>query len=517
MARSGLRRLARRLLPASTRLEMSKSQRSKKVKTEPPDAGEPVSFADRVAQSRRSVGASIMDFKFDKRRVRLLSEVKDMADRATGGVVYWMFREQRVQDNWCLLYAQRLALKRQSPLYVVHCSLPAFLDGCLRQYAFSYQGLEEVVQELQQLNIPFHELQGWPHEVIPPFVASHSIAAVVVDFMPLRCVRSWQQQLVAAVPRDVPVAQVDGHNIVPCWLASTKQEYSARTFRPKVTGLLPQFLTHFPEVARHPHDPVPELKQQAIDFKKIMDGLDVDRSVSHVMQAGATAALATLESFCRREQLAKYAVERNDPTKDSLSGLSPFFHFGQLAPQRAVLEVSRLKQQERASVEAFLEETIVRRELSDNFCHYNDNYDSLTGATDWGRKTLDDHRKDVREYTYSKEQWEQASTHDPLWNAAQKQMVREGKMHGYLRMYWAKKLLEWSVTPEEALALAIHLNDKYSYDGRDPNGYVGCMWSVCGIHDQGWAERKVFGKIRFMNFNGCRRKFDVDPFVRRYK
>lgn len=135
---------------------------------------------------------------------------------------------------------------------------------------------------------------------------------------------------------------------------------------------------------------------------------------------------------------------------------------------------------------------------------------------EWAIKTLNDHRKDKRDYVYEDDKFENAKTHDKLWNAAQLQLVREGKMHGFMRMYWAKKILEWTKSPEDALRIAIHLNDKYSLDGRDPNGYVGCMWSICGLHDQGWAERKVFGKIRYMNEAGCRRKFDVSSYISNY-
>jgi deoxyribodipyrimidine photo-lyase len=186
---------------------------------------------------------------------------------------------------------------------------------------------------------------------------------------------------------------------------------------------------------------------------------------------------------------------------------------------------------------------VIRRELSDNFCFYNNaNYDSIEGASEWARKTLNDHKKDKRTHIYSRNQFETAKTHDQLWNGAQNQLrfaflsiiqIKtsaqivisiafilyriEGKMHGFLRMYWAKKILEWSKSPEEALEIAIYLNDKYNLDGRDANGYVGCMWSICGIHDQGWAERSVFGKIRFMNYDGCKRKFDVKAFEEKYK
>ncbi len=158
----------------------------------------------------------------------------------------------------------------------------------------------------------------------------------------------------------------------------------------------------------------------------------------------------------------------------------------------------------------------MRRELADNFCYYQKDYDNLNGCYDWARKTLNDHRNDKRPYVYLKEEFENAMTHDRLWNAAQIQMVKEGKMHGFMRMYWAKKILEWTESPEKALELAIYLNDKYSLDGRDPSGYVGCMWSIAGIHDQGWAERPIFGKIRYMNYDGCKRKFDINKYMAKY-
>lgn len=200
----------------------------------------------------------------------------------------------------------------------------------------------------------------------------------------------------------------------------------------------------------------------------------------------------------------------------SLIKINNFDYLGQIAVQRAILQVNKYKSKYKESVDAFNEEAIVRRELSDNFCFYNKNYDNLKGLADWASKTLNDHRKDKRPYVYTQQELDESKTHDDLWNAAQNQLRREGKMHGFLRMYWAKKILEWTPTPEEALRIAIYLNDRYNIDGRDPNGYVGCMWSIGGIHDQGWAERAVFGKIRYMNYEGCKRKFDINAFIVRY-
>lgn len=234
------------------------------------------------------------------------------------------------------------------------------------------------------------------------------------------------------------------------------------------------------------------------------------------VKPGEDAAAAALRSFLTKARLSKYADKRNDPSiPDALSGLSPYLHFGQLAPQRAALEAAKQKVVHKASVDGFLEELVVRRELADNYCHYVGPYDTLEAAYDWARDSLNAHRGDKREFIYTKEQFEKGQTHDKLWNAAQLEMTATGKMHGYIRMYWAKKILEWTASPEDAIEIAIYLNDKWELDGRDPNGYVGVMWSMAGIHDQGWNERAVFGKIRYMNYAGCKRKFDVEKYIAR--
>jgi deoxyribodipyrimidine photo-lyase len=166
--------------------------------------------------------------------------------------------------------------------------------------------------------------------------------------------------------------------------------------------------------------------------------------------------------------------------------------------------------------DAFLEELIVRRELADNFCYYNQQYDTVAGSHAWAQKTIAEHKDDVREHLYSRDQFERGETHDDLWNAMQSQMVTEGKMHGWCRMYWAKKILEWTKSTQEAIDIALYLNDKYELDGRDPNGVVGVMWSICGVHDRAWNSRPIFGKIRYMNFSGAKRKFNVSQYIDKY-
>eukprot|EP00917_Polyrhabdina_sp_WS-2016_P027045 GHVP01057851.1.p1 GENE.GHVP01057851.1~~GHVP01057851.1.p1 ORF type:complete len:374 (-),score=78.79 GHVP01057851.1:56-1177(-) len=345
---------------------------------------------------------------------------------------------------------------------------------------------------------------------------------MVCDMSPLRLHKRWISDI-KSKNKNCHIVQVDAHNIVPVWEASPKQETAARTIRPKIENLLPQFLTEFDE-------PVVQqkIKENAKnDWQSILDtfvkALPSDE-ITHrrlKIHGGFSLGMTAIKSFTEdSKRLQQFSEKRNDPNvPEAQSGLSPYLHFGHIASQRAVLIVTKGRKwggSMSASVKAFVEEIVIRKELSDNFCWYNENYDNINGAANWAQQTLNDHRKDKRPFIYSQSELENSKTHDKLWNAAQRQMVIEGKMHGFLRMYWAKKILEWTSSPEDALCNALYLNDKYNIDGRDPNGIVGCMWSICGIHDQGWAERSIFGKIRYMNYEGCRRKFDVRKFEDKY-
>ncbi|MFZ5448770.1 MAG: deoxyribodipyrimidine photo-lyase [Thermodesulfobacteriota bacterium] len=438
-------------------------------------------------------------------RVRSLNQVSP----GPGMVVYWMSRDQRVRDNWALLYAQELALTLRQPLGVVFCLAPTFLGATLRQYGFMLKGLREVALDLDHLNIPFFLLTGEPPRELLRFVEKHRVGALVSDFSPLGLVRDWRRTVAENV--SVSLEEVDAHNIVPCWAASSKAEYGAYTLRPKLKRLLPEFLEEFPALIQHPirwQGKMPE-----IPWGKLTSTLKIDFTVPEVdwLAPGEQAAHSRLKYFLEH-RLPFYQERRNDPTQDGQSDLSPYLHFGQLAAQRVALEVEGRHGHD-ASRGAFLEELIVRRELSDNYCFYQPHYDTFAGFPAWAQKTLNQHREDRREYLYSREALESARTHDELWNAAQREMVQRGKMHGYMRMYWAKKILEWTASPEEAQAQAIYLNDKYELDGRDPNGYAGIAWSIGGVHDRAWFERPVFGKIRFMSYNGCRSKFNVEAYI----
>lgn len=430
---------------------------------------------------------------------------------ARGPVVYWMSRDQRIDDNHALAYAAETARKKSLPLIVTFCLAPSFLGATARQYDFMLKGLEETTTAATERNIPFVILEGDPDIEMPAFLKRIGAGLLVTDFDPLRIKRLWRESVARMV--DIPFHEIDAHNIVPCRAASNKREFSAATFRPKIKKLLSRFLTGVPDVERHSVSFGGTVDTP--NWKDIYNRLSYDTRVQPVPMVipGSRAAHTVLASFIDR-RLERYHF-RNDPNKKAVSGLSPYLHFGQISAERIVLDLMASPIADSDNAASFLEELIVRRELADNFCLYEPHYDTLEGAHNWAKTTLDLHRGDRREYLYSPDEFERAATHDPLWNAAQIEMAATGTMHGYLRMYWAKKILEWSDSPEAALATAIYLNDRYELDGRDPNGYAGCLWSIGGLHDRTWGERPVFGKIRYMGYEGCRRKFNVDAYIAR--
>lgn len=424
--------------------------------------------------------------------------------------MYWMSRDQRTHDNWALIHAQQLARQHDAPLAVIFCLMPSFLEATLRHYDFMLRGLREIAESLDARQIAFFLLRGEPEREIPAFLKRHRAAALVTDFSPLRTKRSWTDGVARAI--DLPFVEVDTHNVVPCWVTSAKQEYGARTIRPKIYRQLDEFLDEFPAQRRHPiaWPDTPE----SIDWDAALRSLPIDRSVAPIdwAEPGEQAACGALTRFIARK-LPGYDDNRNDPSLDGQSDLSPYIHFGQLSTQRIALTV-RDSDAPATDKAAFLEELIVRRELSENFCFYNAQYDSVRCFPAWAAKTLREHADDPREHVYSRDELEQARTHDDAWNAAQRQMVNHGKMHGYMRMYWCKKILEWTESPEQALAYAIYLNDRYEIDGRDPNGYTNIAWSIGGIHDRAWGERPIFGKIRYMSYGGLKSKFRIGDYVR---
>jgi deoxyribodipyrimidine photo-lyase len=439
-------------------------------------------------------------------RVRALSN----AAPRTGPVVYWQSRDQRASDNWALLWAAEQARESGAPLLVVFCLSPTYPGATWRQYAFMLDGLVETEAALRDHGIPLILLIGNPSCLLPDFLAAIEAGCCVTDFDPLRVKQTWKQAVLAANP--CPLFEVDTHNVVPCFVASPRREYAAATFRPKIHKQLSKFLEPFPDL---PVWPTANLTCcPPVDWGAARAAIRAD-ATGPPPPAPPPAAQKALERFVR-ERLPIYAARRNDPTVAATSELSPYFHYGQLAPQRAALAVLAARGQAPAGADAFLEECVVRRELADNFCHYEPAYDSFA-ARPTGPARPWPPMPPIPGPTSTI--WWTSRPESPTARCVERGPAParpHRRIHGYLRMFWAKKILEWSSAPEAALDTALYLNDRYALDGRDPNGVVGVLWSVGGLHDRPWANRPVYGHVRYMNERGCRRKFDVEAYIARF-
>ena len=440
-----------------------------------------------------------------KERIKVLNK-KDI--KKGRYVLYWMQASQRAEYNHALEYAILKANEMHQPVIVFFGITDHFPEGNERHYTFMLEGLREVKQSLKKRGIQMVILHKSPEIGAVQLAKRASLA--VVDRGYLKIQKQWRNN--TANQMDCPLIQVECDVIVPVEEASPKEEYAAATIRSKIHKKLNHFLVSFKQLD-------PTVDSLSLDFDsfdisdlgKAISKLRIDRSVKKVdsFHGGTKEALARLEVFWEGK-LDRFPELRNDPTLDYLSHMSPYLHFGQISPLFIALKALETKS---PGTEAFLEELIIRRELSMNFVFYNERYDSYGAIPEWARKSLGSHRKDKRQYLYGLEELEQAKTHDPYWNAAQREMVARGKMHGYMRMYWGKKIIEWSKTPEEAFRMALSLNNKYELDGRDPNGFTGVAWCF-GKHDSPWAERPIFGNVRYMNDTGLKRKFDADKYVR---
>ena len=422
-------------------------------------------------------------------------------------VLYWMQSSQRDHFNHALEYSILKANELQKPLIVYFGITDKFPEANRRHYYFMLVGLKDVKASLEDRNIEMIILTQSPE--IGAIRLSKKASLVIVDAGYLKIERKWRNFVAKHV--ECPLIQVETNVIVPVKTASPKEEYSAATFRRKINKVLDKFLipleNNYPEISSEDFD------FESVNIKNIenlIKSLNINENVieSKYFHGGNNEALKHLNDFINNK-LEKYGEFKNDPNKDYLSNMSPYLHFGQISPLFIALEVLNSNA---SGKEAFLEELIVRRELSMNFVYYNSDYDSFKGIPDWAKNTLLEHENDKRVPIYSLKELENAATGDPYWNASQKEMMITGKMHGYMRMYWSKKILEWVQNPEEAYKIALYLNNKYEIDGRDPNGFTGVAWCF-GKHDRAWKEREIFGKVRYMNANGLKRKFDADGYV----
>ena len=422
-------------------------------------------------------------------------------------VLYWMQASQREECNHALEYAVTRANRLGQPVVACFGLAPSYPDAALRHYMFMLEGLGETARALEKRGILFVLRISPPDDLAIDLASSASL--VVVDGGYLWIERDWRARAAEKVP--CPLVEVESNVVVPVRAASEKLEWSAATIRPKIRRRLSQFLAPLERTV--PGTPSLDLGirgEHTDNPASLLSGLSVRQEPGAVaaFTGGTAAALERLSRFLD-DSLDRYAEERNDPNAGVLSGMSPYLHFGQISPVTIALAV---RETGHPDTDVYLEELIVRRELSMNHVHYNPAYDRFSGLPDWALTTLGDHAGDPREYVYEAGEFERAETHDPYWNAAQMEMKKTGKMHGYMRMYWGKKILEWTESPEDAFEIALSLNNQYELDGRDPNGYTGVAWCF-GRHDRAWKERPVYGKVRYMNAKGLSRKFDADAYV----
>jgi deoxyribodipyrimidine photo-lyase len=432
-------------------------------------------------------------------------------------VLYWAQMNRRVDSNQALLFAAQLANQHKLPLLVYEgltCWYPYASD---RIHTFVLEGVPETEQRLKKLGVGyvFHlrKKRSEPDDAL--YRLARDAAAVVTDDYPL-FIAHWYN---ARVPGklDVPYYAVDASCVVPS-MRFEKREYAAYSIRPKIKKLLPEYLHPVPSlrVGRKYPLAIPEFHTVVTEsnIAQLVSCCEIDHSVrsSPLFRGGAQEAGKRLTKFLR-SKLRRYSTERNEPSSRATSELSPYLHFGQISSLKIALAARDYAVEHKLMADDFLEELIVRRELAFNFARFAD-VESLESLPEWARKTLEKHARDRRDPIYTRDEFERARTHDPLWNAAQTELLLFGKIHGYYRMYWGKKIIEWSHSPSEALATMIYLNDRYALDGRDPSGYANILWCF-GLHDRPWPERPIFGTVRYMSYEGMRRKTDVDAYIRR--
>ena len=383
----------------------------------------------------------------------------------SGNILYLCEREIRAKDNFALQFAIQKSKELNSQLKIVH---PQIIYEYAKKQIFIDNQIEQAKKLFNKLNLDFEITNQSSQEIIKDLEP----AILIIDFNPI-LKRDYLKNL------SCKIYEIDGHNIIPARFVSNKQEYSAATLRNKIYKDIYTFLTEI----------------EALTKEKVEADL-------------------VLEDFIKNK-LQCYSEFRNHPDKRNTSGLSKYLNLGFISSQRVALQVIK-SNSSTLNKEAFLEELIVRKELADNFCLYATNFKNFSSTPNWAKNSLNQHKYDLRIYTYSLQELESAKTHDRLWNATQTQLIKEGFIHSYLRMYWAKKILEWTLTPDEALKIAIYMNDRYAYDAPSTNGYVGILWALAGLHDRAFSDYPVSGKIRRMTYDSIKRKYDLSEYINKY-
>jgi deoxyribodipyrimidine photo-lyase len=445
----------------------------------------------------------------DPARIQVLNDAPRRSDASY--VLYWMQQSQRAADNPALEHAIAEANDLGLPVLVVFGLMDDYPEANRRHYTFLLEGLRETKETLSERGLLMVVRRGAPDEVALAY--ARNAAQVVTDRGYLRHQKRWRRRVADAAA--CRVTQVEGDVVVPVDHVTDKAEYAARTIRPKIHDQLDRFLTPPPTVpVDHPSlDLDVPSGLELDDVPAVVDRLDLEDvpPVSGLYRGGTSEARARLQTFCD-EYLDGYDDSRNQVQSQAVSHMSKYLHFGHLSPVRLALRIQRCDAPD-GDVDSYLEELIVRRELAVNHVHFRpDTYDAYECLPEWARESLAEHADDQREYTYTEEELVQGRTHDPYWNAAMKEMRETGYMHNYMRMYWGKKILEWSPDPRTAFDRTLRLNNRFFLDGRDPNSYANVAW-IFGLHDQGWKERPVYGKVRYMSRGGLERKADPDAYV----
>jgi deoxyribodipyrimidine photo-lyase len=453
---------------------------------------------------------SFRSFMIQEGRITQLNSQVPQAGRY---ILYWMQASQRTHYNHALEYAVIKANELGKPLLVYFGITAHYLNANERHYYFMLEGLNETRVELKKRGIQLLVCRESPEKGVVEM--SKNACLVVTDRGYTRVQKNWRGY--AARNMKCPLVQLETDVIVPVEIASNKEEYAAATIRNKINCHLPDYLKSVEQEKLKHASLNLTIERESIDISDVkgaIQRLPIQRGVRPVEFCGGTSqAKKKLKAFIR-SKLPQYHELKNHPGMSYVSDMSPYLHFGHISPLYIAEEVVKNESAPKDAKDAYLEELIIRRELSMNFVYYNPDYDNIRCLPGWAINTLQQHQQDEREHIYTLAEFEQAQTHDPYWNAAQLEMVATGKMHGYMRMYWGKKIIEWSKRIEDAYQIAIYLNDKYELDGRDPNGYAGIAWCF-GKHDRPWKERNIFGKVRYMNDRGLKRKFNMDIYVKK--
>ena len=422
-------------------------------------------------------------------------------------VLYWCRWNRRVEWNHALLYAAELANRMNLPLVYFERLSCAYPTACDRFHTFVLDGVAEFESGLNKLGVGY--IFQLPRTKTRTDAAMREVLAGAATVVTDDCLR--------ATPKlDVQLLAVDASCIVPM-NRIPERSYAAYSIRPKIHRMLPEYLWPVPPVKvrrpstesfAHLHTHV-----NAANLAELVASCDLDHSIrpSTAYRGGRKAARRLLRRFLDN-RLRRYAKEKNEPSAHATSELSPYLHYGHISSLEIALAVREHAREHKLIADEFLEELIVRRELAFNFRRYAEGYDTLDALPEWARKSIAAHRKDARA-GYTRAQFEGAATHDDLWNATQKELRLRGKIHGYYRMYWGKKIVEWAASAEEALATMLYLHDRYALDGDDPNTYTNVLWCL-GLHDRPWPERPVFGTIRSMVRSGMERKSNVGAYIR---